>query len=117
MSPDSEEALYNKYPSMLAGMRLGPQESCLSFGIECSEGWYSIIDDALEALESVGSVEVMQIKEKYGSLRIYLGPALEEHFEIVDAAECLSTSTCEVCGEPGKMNHGPWFSVRCDKCE
>ncbi len=116
MSPSLEEDLYNKHPSMLAGMMLGPEKSCMAFGVDCGDGWYPLVDYLLDALEEAGSVENLQIKEKYRSLRVYLGPAMDDHFDLVDAAEELSKEICEACGEPGKMNNGPWYSVRCDKC-
>jgi len=118
MSPDKEAKLLKKYPKMLKGMTMVVEESCLAFGIECGDGWYKLIDGALSDIKAIDpDTQIAQIKQKYGTLNMYLGSASDEAFDIADVAEVASHYVCEICGEPGRLNRGPWFLVRCESCE
>lgn len=57
-----------------------------------------------------------QIKEKFGTFRIYLNYYSDEIDRLVEEAEELSEVTCETCGRPGEMRkRGTWLLVRCDE--
>ena len=118
MSPKKQAHLLKKYPKLLEGMTKNITESCLAFGIECGDGWYKILDAALEKIQALApGARVSQIKEKYGTLRFYLGSANGDAFDIADMAESLSEITCETCGDPGKVrNNNGWYMTRCEKC-
>lgn len=56
-----------------------------------------------------------QVKEKYGTLRYYMGfqnTAMSNH---IDIAERASEHTCEKCGEWGKIRGDSWSYVACDE--
>ena len=55
-----------------------------------------------------------QVKEKFGSLRVYhLGDEYSHDLEL--AAARLSVCVCEICGRPGKLRgDGGWWATRCD---
>ena len=66
-----------------------------------------------------------QIKQKFGTLRLYISfdridvdgvnPDPTALRSLVDAAVAASEVTCYVCGAPGEMRQlGDWASVRCD---
>lgn len=57
-----------------------------------------------------------QIKEKYGTLRFYLTSGTNEMYKVVDRAEKESETTCEVCGEAGKLRDEGWYYTRCNMC-
>ena len=78
-----------------------------------------------------------QIKEKFGSLRIYHSVIKVNHdwtiydevkyeydfhmasgavYGFIDAIEMISNTTCEKCGAPGESRHGGWIKVLCDNC-
>lgn len=91
------------------------------FGFECGDGWYSILDALLECITThiehsrSDGVFVTQVKEKYGSLRIYTtssDPVLEAY---IDLAESLSERTCDVCGRAGTqtVDSRNWIRTRC----
>lgn len=55
-------------------------ETCLSFGFECGEGWHNAIANACKEIETYNNIiypewrvriQADQIKEKYGTLRFY----------------------------------------------
>ncbi|HMI53388.1 MAG TPA: hypothetical protein VK525_17880 [Candidatus Saccharimonadales bacterium] len=58
---------------------------------------------------------VMQVKEKFGTLRFYCdsSDAINRYIRF---AERLSAVTCEDCGEPGKPNDSGWIRTQCDPC-
>ena len=100
------------------------------FGFECGEGWYGIIKELIEGIERVADKEldswmrkhirVVQVKEKFGTLRFYLNltyatDALEE---LIRDAEEKSAITCEICGKLGKLCkiRGGYLKTLCVDC-
>ncbi|WLA63747.1 hypothetical protein [Bradyrhizobium diazoefficiens] len=91
---------------------------------ECGPGWRDLIDRCCvrirAAVEADGSTfKFTQIKEKYGSIRMYwtgrLSPEASARVEeAIDLAEARSACTCDVCGEPGVLRAGGWLTTRCD---
>ena len=94
-------------------------------------GWIGILDalfsgiDALLDDEQAKSFRAEQIKEKFGTLRLYVSfdrtdtrgvnPNPAALRSLVDAAVAASEVTCYTCGAPGEMrNLGGWATVRCD---
>lgn len=54
-----------------------------------------------------------QVKEKYGTLRFYINGGTDKQYALIDFAEMMSGTTCEVCGKPGKQSKGGWVVTRC----
>jgi hypothetical protein len=87
--------------------------------MECDGGWKSLVDPIVARIQETGG-RVDQIKEKYGTLRIYYTPGEEEWDDTIDnmisEAERKSASTCEICGQPGSLlyKHG-WYKTLCKK--
>ena len=84
------------------------------------DGWYAVIDRLLTAIETAGlaeSANIVQIKQKFGGLRVYGLPHTEALQALVTIAEEEARRTCERCGEPGELRPKGWFEVRCDACE
>jgi hypothetical protein len=86
----------------------------LAWGVQCGVGWSTIILDctaeiaaALGGPEAESRFRVVQIKEKYGTLRYYLRSRPARHAaainRAIDRAEERSAVTCEVCGAPGVL--------------
>jgi hypothetical protein len=100
-------------------------ESLMGFGFECGDGWFQLIWDLCLDLEKEGSVQkVVQVKEKFGTLRFYCQTSSFEAEELIEIAEDLSTNICERCGENSVLsqleNFGKisgWISNICDKCK
>ena len=100
--------LIDKYPKLLGN---------LTFGIECGDGWFDLIDRLCEDILKVDPTTVAtQVKEKYGTLRFYVSSAEDEVFDLIDEAEDASSEICEECGEPGKIEGKMWFKTLCKKC-
>jgi hypothetical protein len=57
---------------------------------------------------------VVQVKEKFGTLRFYIQAGTDEHYNYISFAESMSARTCETCGNPGKrLGHG-WIYTACE---
>lgn len=61
--------------------------------------------------------KVVQIKEKFGTLRFYCAQTSSDIDGAIYMAETLSEQTCEVCGRPGILRNGSWLKVLCDEHE
>ena len=92
--------------------------------LEIGNGWMELvykmlveIDDLYFKRDCNIDVIILQIKEKYGSLRVSDNKLDAEIGFIVSKYEQLSKSTCEICGAEGKMVRDEyWISVRCEEC-
>ena len=71
---------------------------------ECKKGWWPLIEKVAAAIDSFNAahpdtpVEVSQIKQKFGGLRIYHHNAPEDIRQLIDQAVNASWHTCEKCG-------------------
>lgn len=64
----------------------------------------------------VEPIKILQIKEKFGTLRFYHSGGDEQTRGMVRFVEHLSAYTCETCGENGNLsNKNHWYKTLCDK--
>jgi hypothetical protein len=100
-------------------------------GIGCGDGWFALIEAVAAHAEAEIRLRVregvpprywpraVQVKEKFGALRVYLrggiSDALAEHRRIV--CDELSPTICEECGRSGRLRGGGYWRTRCDVCE
>ena len=98
--------------------------------LDCGPGWDFILMDLFRDLERLVHKSqcfhdyeedelpvVTQIKEKFGTLRVYLSSETDRMSDLIRDAEALTSQTCEACGNHGKMRVvNRWCSVRCDVC-
>ena len=89
------------------------------------DGWHRLIDEAYDTIENSGLlVSVVQVKEKFGTLRIYFSlptDATQEDYKkvhsILDTVSEKSAKTCEYCGKPGELDWTfAWAKCRCPEC-
>ena len=117
--------------------------SCVGgINTEFNFGWNRIVCDMFDKIEPVlrdiynlepersqdpeNQFRVAQIKEKFASLRVYIDipgfwrTEYQKTYDVIKeailTAESLSTETCELCGEEGKVVGTGWLSCRCKKC-
>lgn len=84
--------------------------------LEIGDGWSDLMITTAGWIAEIGPEpgwRFSQIKEKYGTLRLY--DAFEAVEDICDAAELLSGHMCEKCGAPGRERSGGWISTLCDE--
>lgn len=101
-------------------------------GLETGDGWLGILDDLFTKIAEVvrrdklRAFEIRQIKEKFGTLRVYIGGGNDKIYALIREAEKRASETCEQCGNPkaelrGVENNGERIvgrlATRCDRCE
>ena len=58
--------------------------------------------------------QILQIKEKFGQLTVYLADSTRDMDAVIRAPADESTRTCEVCGAPGELKQRDyWWAPRC----
>lgn len=126
MKAELQEKLYSKYPKIFRQKDLPMNQTCMCWGIECGDGWYDILDTLCAWIqnridwqnrkeETVGQVEAVQVKEKFGGLRFYINGGDEEIYAAISMAEALSYRVCEICGSRGRQTKSGWIETLCDK--
>lgn len=100
-----------KYPHLFVADKSSP---IMLFGIEVNKGWYELIDNLFENLSE--GIILLQVKEKFGGLRVYYAGGTKEDNKLIMEAESKSVKICETCGKTGELhNNGGWYSVLCDE--
>jgi len=51
MKPELRDKLYEKYPKIFRQKDLSIRESCMSWGFECGDGWYNLLDTLCSAIQ------------------------------------------------------------------
>jgi len=90
---------------------------------ECGPGWQKLLEELFEELEEIRvrdkleEFTVVQLKEKFGGLRVYTSYNTDAIDEAIDKAEEKAWNTCMTCGKPGKYSivYG-WRVTYCPKC-
>lgn len=134
----------NKYPILFQEKDLPMTETCMCWGIECPPGWVEILTKLCDKLEFLNNtickdngmqIVATQVKEKYGSLRMYynLYPFLikknqEKTHQLIDdmvhdlirVVEWESENVCQVCGkyvfDHERIVSGGWIGYYCKEC-
>jgi hypothetical protein len=103
-----------------------------SIGWGIGAGWIPVIDRMLADFVSLGwtpeKVEILQIKEKFGGLRVYVAargeagqPGGKELLDAITkrihAAEGEAAKTCAWCEGEGSLRGGRWLRVLCAECD
>ena len=106
---------------------LDDREPIVQFGIECDIGWTRLLHSLFEELTHIDktkSTRITQIKEKFGTLRVYyilthpVDEVVERLIQIcINTAEQNSSHVCEKCGHPGTLKSNERHRVTCSPCE
>lgn len=119
MNENLEQKLFNDFPNLYKPQKPETQ-TLMCFGFECSDGWYDLIYRMSEDLNKIEDLpegfEIIQVKEKFGTLRVYTINGNEKAFERINQAEQESSKTCEVCGSPGFIRGNRWLQTLCESC-
>lgn len=92
--------------------------------LEIDNGWFEIVYFMCKDLYNLHvSFKMIQIKEKFGLLRVYVSSTTEEIEQILDTYESLSKTVCGHCGRVHSENDpvyyddkSGWIGYMCKKC-
>jgi hypothetical protein len=96
--------------------RLGDLGTACDISIE--PGWVGIIEKLYAALERLPPDErpvILQIKEKFGELRVYVAGSDRRVEDAIRRAEGEAARSCQFCGCRGRMRRSAgWYATLCD---
>lgn len=91
---------------------------CLITPISSGRGWLPLVREALAVLPA--GAEVLQIKEKFGALRVITNARSPDVRKALQPIEHKSLPVCESCGSDGQLWHdgypgqsAGWLRTRC----
>lgn len=109
------------------GLHRQPKDYEPAFYFECQSGWFDLVWQYSANLEKIARLiapgverpEVIQVKEKFGGLRIYshhVPIAYSSIRKLLDVLESQSYTICEFCGANGKPRKTEWVKTMCNDC-
>ena len=114
MNLTNEKLLFDRFPKLFKD---------LTYGIGCDDGWYDLIYDMCENIHKISDSKkidcsIMQIKQKFGILRVYINNFNDEICNTIRKFETLSKNICEICGKSGVLSFSEIYRCRtlCDVC-
>lgn len=123
MDEKLEKQLYGKYPKLFRQKDLSMRETCMNWGVCTGNGWYFLIDNLCSCIQSYidannkPQVEIVQLKEKFGSMRFYTDGADELVQGMIWLAEHQSYYICESCGSIIDVIHTKgYIQTLCKSC-
>ena len=126
MGRDTQQKIIARYPKLFRNVtwNIVPKRPCTMNRIRCGDGWDNIIEELCEKIDCVAKrdnlrdLQFMQIKEKFGLLRVYMnGQSSDEIKGFILEAEKKSSNTCEDCGGGGIIRKGRWLRCNCIDCD
>lgn len=122
-APEPENLSAAEYHERLTTMMASLEEAGIRDGdrfLETPAGWLSIAEEVcnglvqLLELEPGGSVRILQVKEKFGTFRIYADVRGSQQFkkdvlDITGWADAASARRCILTGKPGDVANEPWI--------
>jgi hypothetical protein len=112
----TQEQLVEKFPLIFKKLKY----------LQCDDGWIPLLYEACSIIEyylanSVPEeirhgIYAVQIKEKFGTARIYFNETTPFIDGVIAMTEHLTAHTCERCSMPGHRCPGTWIKTFCDDC-
>jgi len=118
MTPEHDAELRRRFPLVFQGPLINGEP------IRCGDGWFHLLFMLCSGLQNLlaevpfemrWDYRAEQVKEKFGTLRFYLGRYQTlDMLRLIGLAERASATTCDVCGEPGTLGtENMLVAVRC----
>jgi hypothetical protein len=113
----AHRTMRRRFPFLLARITevptlRGSDDSIARDGLLIERGWLPLVIDVCERLAALTPpskrdlYQVVQIKEKWGELRVYLTAYNSRMRRVLMSARSRSMRICEICGRPGKLTTG-----------
>ncbi len=125
MGKEKVHPLIRQYPQFFSVDQ--PGDTLIGGGFNTDVGWNGILAVMLWRLAQLplpGSFRIVQIKEKFGLLRVYHNnetgdEVVPQVSRIIQSAIRVSATICEYCGAPGaKLDDSKtWLKTVCSECK
>lgn len=123
ITPEAMQIL-KRYPGTFGRGPWPIDKTMLGWGFTCGVGWYPILDrlfadiDRIRDEDGLKKLEVVQVKEKLGGLRVYVKGGNDRVQARLWQAEEESLSICEGCGgpSPGISDRDGYLTTLCEPC-
>jgi hypothetical protein len=77
----------------------------LEWAAELPDGWQSLYRQLICDIAKVDDqAKVVDAKEKFGEMRVYLKAYSEPAFALIDSANARSRTLCQMCAEPAVLS-------------
>ena len=128
MSPHLSDAFRRDFPHLTADYGGDPATTSMSAGFAIADGWEPLFRRLLTEIETIrlalppaeaAKVKLLQVKEKWGGLRVYVDTENDAIQQALDQAEQESFGVCEKCGATGEdvfPQGGGWVRTLCSSC-
>lgn len=78
-------------------------------------GWHGLLREIYDKKNTLDShIDIIQVKEKFGGLRVYTSSVHDEFDTFILENEIKSYTLCEECGDSGALRGGGWYQTLCD---
>ena len=122
--PARDVSFMSRYPEVFGPGPWHDQPTPIRYGLGIADGWMPLLDRLCEDLvriirkDRLTRFRVVQVKEKFGSLRVHAKGGNRRTRDIIDAADRESSGMCERCGSHGKtVNEEDWWRTLCKCCQ
>ena len=121
MKNELDNRLCVAFPEIFCDRHSDKTLTAMCWGFECDDGWYDLIynlcGDITSYCNSTGYPvpKAVQVKEKYGTLRFYVDQGDDHIYDLISYYSQRSRTTCETCGNIGKMRGNGWLYVSCEQ--
>jgi len=120
MREELEKKLIDEFPTFFRDIYGDPMKTCMAWGCAHDDGWYNLLYETCKkvaALDKNKKFYFLQIKEKFGGLRLYCAGGNKEIYKITNTAEEESYKICEHCGTKENVTvEGSWILALCKDC-
>jgi hypothetical protein len=123
MNLENTQQLLRDFPRLYRSQRIDPdrrgvQVTLARWDFQCGDGWtelvYSLSRAITDHAQRAGlDISAVQVKEKFGTLRLYVYDGDDVIRNLIGEAERESERTCEICGAPGVLIRAAWCATRC----
>ncbi|NNA13720.1 hypothetical protein HBN71_21495 [Pseudomonas lundensis] len=105
----------------LAFSKCRDSERSLFWGFDCGDGWFDILNHAFSLVSGrtdispgCGEVTVVEVKEKFGGLRIHYRGGDDFVEGVFNLAESASVHICTICGNRAPNRGLHYHHPRCE---
>lgn len=118
MSPEREEMLCKPNLSLFPTATI--VDGRFFWGFQCQDGWYDLLNNALSLasawcdITNCKQVTVLEVKEKFGGLRIHYQGGDDYVKGVFNFAETMSVNICAICGTRVGNRRMHYHHPRCD---